>query len=118
MPRGAKPGERRGGRSKNTPNKKTVELQELIAEAKAKGFIMPVDYMLYILNTAEDDAAKRWAATAAAPYCHPRAGETMNQPTVNINGPSEVRLVIIDHAEQSRTRSSARLLSATPVGHS
>jgi hypothetical protein len=37
---------------------------------------------------------------------------------VNINGPAEVRLVIIDHAEQSRHRSSARLLSATPAGHS
>jgi hypothetical protein len=117
MPRGAKPGERRGGRGKNTPNKRTNELQELINEAKALGWVMPVEYMLYILNTG-DDAAKRWAATAAAPYCHPRAGEAQQQPTVNINGPSEVRLVIIDHAEQSRTRSSARLLSATPAGHS
>lgn len=31
MPRGAKPGERRGGRAKNTPNKATVEKQ-IIAE--------------------------------------------------------------------------------------
>jgi hypothetical protein len=118
MPRGAKPGERRGGRSKNTPNKRTVELQALIEEAKAKSFIQPLEYMLYILNTAEDDAARRWAAEKAAPYCHPRAGETFNQPTVAINGPTEVRLVIIDNAEQSRHRSSARLLSATPAGHS
>jgi hypothetical protein len=46
MPRGAKPGERRGGRSKNTPNKRTTELQALIDEAKAKGFIQPLEYML------------------------------------------------------------------------
>ena len=117
MPRGSKPGEHRGGRKPGTPNKHTMEIQQLIAEAKAKGFIQPLEYMLYILNTAEDDAAKRWAAEKAAPYCHPRAGETMNQPTVNINGPSEVRLVIIDHAEQSRHRSSARLLSAPPAGN-
>jgi len=119
MPRGSKPGEHRGGRKPGTPNKHTTEIQQLIAEAKAKGFIQPLEYMLYILNTAEDDAAKRWAAEKAAPYCHRRAGETMNQqPTAAINGPAEVRiLVIIDHAEQSRHRSCARLLSSTPAGN-
>jgi len=65
MPRGSKPGEHRGGRKKGTPNKRT-ELQELIAEAKAKGFV-PLEYMLYILNTAEDDAARHWAAEKAGP---------------------------------------------------
>jgi hypothetical protein len=92
-------------------------MHELIAEAKAKGFVLPLEYMLYILNTAEDDAAKRWAAEKAAPYCHPRSGEASNQPTVAINGPAEVRLVIIDHAEQSRHRGSARLLSSPPAGN-
>src|SRR5690349_5551573 len=33
MPRGAKPGERRGGRAKGTPNKRTVGLQEAQQEA-------------------------------------------------------------------------------------
>jgi len=33
MPRGAKPGERRGGRTKGTPNKRTITLQE--AQSKA-----------------------------------------------------------------------------------
>jgi hypothetical protein len=73
MPRGAKPGEHRGCRTRGTKNKRTTEMQKLIAEAKAKGFVMPLEYMLYILNTAEDDAAKRWAAEKAAPYCHTRA---------------------------------------------
>jgi hypothetical protein len=116
MPRGSKPGEHRGGRTQGTKNKRTNELQKLIDEAKALGWVMPVEYMLYILNTG-DDAAKRWAAEKAAPYCHPRPSEPPQQPTVNINGPTEVRLVIIDHAEQSRHRDSARLLSATPVGN-
>jgi hypothetical protein len=116
MPRGSKPGEHRGGRKKGTPNKQT-ELKKLIADAKAKGFVLPLEYMLYILNTAEDDGARRWAAKKAVAYCHGKPSEAPQQPTVAINGPAEVRLVIIDHAEQSRHRSSARLLSSTPVGN-
>jgi hypothetical protein len=107
MPAGAKPGERRGGRAKGTPNKQT-ELKALIAEAKAAGFITPLEYMLYILNTAEDDGARRWAAEKAVAYCHGKPNEAPQQPTVNINGPAEVRLVIIDNAEQSRHRIEAQ----------
>ncbi len=33
MPRGSKPGERRGGRTKGVPNKITTELKEMILEA-------------------------------------------------------------------------------------
>lgn len=49
MPRGAKPGERRGGRAKNTLNKATVE-RALIAEqeiekAKASGRKLAKEYM-------------------------------------------------------------------------
>jgi hypothetical protein len=33
MPRGAKPGERRGGRAKGTPNKKTAEAMQAAQEA-------------------------------------------------------------------------------------
>lgn len=33
MPRGSKPGERRGGRQKGTPNKVTVEVKEALAAA-------------------------------------------------------------------------------------
>lgn len=32
MPRGSKPGERRGGRAKGTPNKATREVQQLLDE--------------------------------------------------------------------------------------
>ena len=110
MPRGSKPGEHRGGRKKGTPNKRT-ELQELIAEAIAKGFMLPLEYMLYILNTAEDVAARHSAAEKAVAYCHGKPSEAPQQPTVAINGPAEVRLVIIDNAEQSRH--SAPLLVAT-----
>ena len=36
MPRGAKPGERRGGRSKGTPNRRTIGVQAAEAEAKSR----------------------------------------------------------------------------------
>ena len=34
MPRGSRPGERRGGRSKGTPNKRSVEIAELLEELR------------------------------------------------------------------------------------
>lgn len=36
MPRGALPGERRGGRKKGTPNKRTVAVQDAMLEASTK----------------------------------------------------------------------------------
>lgn len=41
MPRGAKPGERRGGREKGIPNKETLTLRELM-ERETKGVPLPV----------------------------------------------------------------------------
>lgn len=67
MPRGSKPGERRGGRSKGTPNGKTAEK---VAAIEASG-LTPLDYMLSILrddNLAMPDRFE--AAKAAAPYVH------------------------------------------------
>ena len=48
MPRGAKPGERRGGRKKNTPNKRT---QTLIERAEKLG----IDPFEILLHFAEGD---------------------------------------------------------------
>lgn len=52
MPKGSKPGERRGGRQKGTPNKMTADLRQAITEAfqRAGG----VDYLL---GVAEKNAA-------------------------------------------------------------
>lgn len=69
MPRGSKPGERRGGRQKGAPNKVTLAKARAIAESG----LTPLDYMLAILR---DDSAppdrRDDMAKAAAPYCHPR----------------------------------------------
>ena len=79
MPRGSQPGERRGGRAKGTPNKKTqVMLDRIVGEG-----ITPLEYMLECmrLEIPEDAelpeqlairAMRFEAAKAAAPYVHPK----------------------------------------------
>lgn len=67
--RGAKKGERRGGREKGTPNKSTLARK---AELAAAG-LSPLDHMLAVLRDAGQPSDRRdWAAQQAAPYCHPR----------------------------------------------
>lgn len=69
MPRGSKPGERRGGRAAGTPNRKTAET---VAEIEASG-LTPLDYMLSVLRSGAEDPVRRLeAAKAAAPYVHAR----------------------------------------------
>jgi len=69
MARGSKPGERRGGRKKGTPNKITT-VQREIAAATGE---LPCDYMLRIMRdkSVADDRRDRMAA-AAAPFYHPK----------------------------------------------
>ena len=68
MPRGSKPGERRGGRKKGTPNKANAQLQ---AEIAASGET-PRDYMLRIMRDETVEPARRDdMAKAAARYVHP-----------------------------------------------
>lgn len=50
MPRGSKPGERRGGRQKGTPNKTTAALKEAILEAFGK-----VGGENYLVRVASED---------------------------------------------------------------
>ena len=66
---GSKPGERRGGRKKGTPNRITAERWAKYAA----GGEMPIDYMLRIMRDATKDKSIRSdMAKAAAPYLHPR----------------------------------------------
>jgi hypothetical protein len=53
MPRGSKPGERRGGRQKGTPNKKTALRNAALSAAAADPNLSPLDYLLSVMG---DDA--------------------------------------------------------------
>lgn len=69
MPRGAKPGERRGGRAKGVPNRKTAET---VAAIEASG-LTPLEYLLGVMRDDMGDPVRRLdAAKAAAPYVHAR----------------------------------------------
>ena len=71
--RGSRPGERRGGRKKGTPNKRTAALHAaLLAEFKLSGGT-PLDVMLTVMrNPALPLRLRIDAAKKAAPFCHPK----------------------------------------------
>jgi hypothetical protein len=77
--KGSAPGERRGGRTAGTPNKRTAARETVIATAK----ITPLEYMLGVLNDNDAEPRDRaWAANAAAPYVHAKLAsvEVGNKP--------------------------------------
>lgn len=56
--RGSKPGERRGGRVKGTPNKATAEIRDIARQYTAEAF----EALVGVLRDSESDAAKVAAA--------------------------------------------------------
>ena len=69
MPRGPLPGERRGGRAKGTPNRRTQEQIRAIAESG----MTPLQYLISVMRDERAAPALRLdAASKAAPYVHPR----------------------------------------------
>jgi hypothetical protein len=75
MPRGSKPGERRGGRQRGTPNKKTALRNAAIAAAASNPDISPLEFLLGVMrdpNVSPDLRIK--VAQAAAPFVHAKPG--------------------------------------------
>ncbi len=50
MPRGSKPGERRGGRKTGTPNKKTLLRSAFIDAVAADPNVLPLDFFLRLMH--------------------------------------------------------------------
>jgi hypothetical protein len=75
MPRGSKPGERRGGRQPGTPNKKTALVNAAFAAASPNAGLSPLDFLLGVMRDASVSPELRIkAAQAAAPYVHAKPG--------------------------------------------
>ena len=71
MPRGSKPGERRGGRQRGTPNKATVAKAAALAAASADPTITPLQFLLGVMRDAKAPIGLRvQVARAAAPLVH------------------------------------------------
>jgi hypothetical protein len=73
--KGSRPGERRGGRKKGTPNRATTAVA-IKAEVAASGEV-PLDYMLRVMRDESVEPSRRdEMAKAAAPYVHPKLAAT------------------------------------------
>src|SRR5215467_4645099 len=78
MPRGSRPGERRGGRQRGTPNKKTLLKNAVFLAASGGGTSAernrsPLDFMLALMRDPQvplDDRID--LAAKAAPFVHAR----------------------------------------------
>ena len=69
MPSGSQPGEHRGGRAPGTPNKRTAELVERLAELECD----PVEGLVRIAADPNTDAVLRARVYAdLLPYLYPR----------------------------------------------
>jgi hypothetical protein len=69
MPRGSKPGERRGGRQRGTPNKATVAKAAALASVSADPTITPLQFLLGVMRDpkAPTDLRIKVARAAASP---------------------------------------------------
>jgi hypothetical protein len=75
MPRGSKPGERRGGRQRGTPNKKTALINTAFAATASSPDLLPLDFFLALMRDPSVSPDWRFrAAQAAAPYVHAKPG--------------------------------------------
>jgi hypothetical protein len=71
MPRGSRPGERRGGRQKGTLNKNTLLRVAALTTAAANPKLSPLDYFLNLMrNTSLPIETRVAAAREALPYSH------------------------------------------------
>jgi hypothetical protein len=78
MPRGSKPGERRGGRQKGTPNRKTLLRNAALSAAAADPNLSPRDFLLNVMREQSFPLETRVvAAREALPYFHSKPQESV-----------------------------------------
>ena len=117
MPRGSKPGERRGGRQRGTPNKKTVLRNAALAAAAAKPEISPLEFLLGIMR--DPNVSSEWrikVAQATLPFVHARLGSARpGDPAATAKLIDGTGAFTIDNAEAKALRDGGDPLSAVEV---
>lgn len=81
MPRGSRPGERRGGRQRGTPNKKTlIKNAVFLLAAAAEADCSPLDFMLALMRDPQVPLEDQIdVAAAAVPFVHARSEPVRNK---------------------------------------
>ena len=84
MPRGSKPGERRGGRQRGTPNKSTSLKKAAFNAAVTDPNLMPLDFFLTLMRQA--DLPLEFRVAAAQQRCRSLTA-SQNLPTTHMGAP-------------------------------
>ncbi len=80
MPRGSRPGERRGGRQRGTPNKKTLLTNAVFLAAAGEPNRSPLEFMLALMRDLQVPLDERIELAAkAAPFVHARPEPIRNK---------------------------------------
>jgi hypothetical protein len=113
MPRGSKPGERRGGRQRGTPNKATVAKAEALNAASTDSDATPLSFLLSVMRDASVPTDLRISvAKTAARLVHGK-GKTapVRNPQGNAEAHSDLDGFAIDVAEAKVLRDGERRLA-------
>jgi hypothetical protein len=119
MPRGSKPGERRGGRQRGTPNKKTVLRNAAIDAAAVDPDISPREFMLRLMRDTNLPLEDRFtAAHAALPLVHPKL--TSGRGTASASGKHKLTLAdikaIVESPPVARKKETGLTITTTTEG--
>jgi len=115
MPRGSKPGERRGGRQRGTPNKSTVLKNAAITAAASDPNLSPLDFLLNLMRQRDLPVEYRVSvAHQALPFAH--AKPKALRPPKHAYGDSQTGVNGGPHVKIVRVKSDpADLDSITPL---
>src|SRR5271170_4852212 len=107
MPQGSKPGERRGGRQRGTPNKTTVLKDAVLCTAAAHPNSSPLDFMLGLMRDPKVPIDLRIViAAAAAPFVHHKPSHPGQEPLSATRPGSRVG---ISHANPASKSSAQKM---------
>jgi len=111
--RGSKPGERRGGRQRGTPNKATVAKTAALKAASADPAIMPLQFLLGVMRDPKAPTDLRIkVARAAAPLVHRKLGTASSGGPLGRVGVVGCEGFSIDIEEANALRNIQRRLGA------
>ena len=113
MPRGSKPGERRGGRGRGTPNKKTALRNVAVGAADLDPNISPRDFMLGLMRNCDLPLADRFAAAQAVlPLVH----QKLTSGHATEHSPKAYGNDVADHNGKRHANSDPRVSPTTETG--